>query len=307
MRTASRVCPSRRHRLLSLALLLAVCGALGACSVLTRTPNSFATARAETRLPAGTLPRPAHVVIVIEENKAYSQIIGNRKAPFLNRLAAHGALLTHYYGITHPSEPNYLALFSGSTHGLHLDSCPHHYASANLASELTAAGFSFATYSQSLPQVGYSGCRHGRYARKHNPAVNWQGVDVRPGQNRPFRNFPHQFQQLPTVSLVIPDLDHDMHSASIKAGDQWLASHLGRYARWAEHHHSLLIVTWDEDNYRHHNHIPTLIVGGGIPPMRVRGQFNHYSLLRTLEAMYGLPRLGKSADAMPITAPWASG
>ncbi|MGB7757600.1 MAG: alkaline phosphatase family protein, partial [Salinisphaera sp.] len=147
--------------------------------------------------------------------------------------AADGALFQRAYGVTHPSEPNYLALFSGSLQGVRSDSCPHHFTDGNLASELDAAGLSFAVYSQGLPHAGYQGCRLGEYARKHNPAVNWQGVNLAPSQNLPFTAFPKQFGNLPTVSFVIPDIDHDMHSASIRAGDHWLQKHLQRYGHWA--------------------------------------------------------------------------
>ncbi|MDA3922907.1 MAG: hypothetical protein PF501_19845 [Salinisphaera sp.] len=241
---------------------------------------------------------------MIEENKAYSQIIGNKQAPYFNQLASQGALFTHAYGVAHPSEPNYLALFSGSTHGLSSDSCPHEFSGANLASELGHVGDSFSVYSEGLPQIGFTGCRRGLYARKHNPAVNWQGANVTPRQNQPFRNFPQNFNHLPTVALVIPNLDHDMHSASIAAGDRWLKRHMNRYARWADRHNSVLIVTWDEDNDLHHNHIPTLIVGSSVNPGRYARPINHYSLLRTLEAMYQLPLLGHSARAVPITRLW---
>src|SRR5262245_25706402 len=76
---------------------------------------------------APVVPRFAHIVVVILENHAYSQIIDASDAPFLNTLAASGAVMTQSYAITHPSQPNYLALFSGSTQGLTDDSCPHSY------------------------------------------------------------------------------------------------------------------------------------------------------------------------------------
>ncbi|MGN8200419.1 alkaline phosphatase family protein [Salinisphaera sp. RV14] len=296
--------PGRRLR--RLALISALTASLAGCMFASSVPPAFGSSQAHTRLPQGRLPRPAHVVIVIEENKAYSQILDNPQAPFLNRLAASGATLTHAYGVTHPSEPNYLALFSGTTQGVLLDSCPHRFTSRNLASTLRDAGLSFATYAQSMPKPGYTGCRHGLYARKHNPAVNWQGVNVDADQNRPFRDFPSDFNKLPTVSFVIPDLDHDMHSASIAQGDRWLKRHLGGYVQWARDHNSLLIVTWDEDNDLHHNHIPVIIAGAHVRQGQVKRPVNHYSMLRTLEAMYGLPLLGRSAQAVPITGPWQS-
>lgn len=253
---------------------------------------------------AKTVPRPAHVVIVIEENRAYSQVIGNPDAPYLNQLAEQGALFDDAHGVTHPSQANYLALFSGSTQGVTDDSCPHSFSGPNLASELRQAGYTFATYSQSLPETGFTGCSSGAYVRKHNPAVNWQEANVEPEQNLPFGSFPGNFDDLPTVSLVIPDLDHDMHNGSIETADLWLEQNLSRYTQWAYTHNSLLIVTWDEDDNSHDNHIPTLFVGPMVEAGRYSRRIDHYTLLRTLEAMYELPALGKSAETTAITDVW---
>ena len=104
---------------------------------------------------------PAHVVVVIEENHGYNQIIGNPAAPYMNQLANSGRLLTQMYAITHPSQPNYLALFSGSTHGITDDSCPHTFSDANLGSELIGAGLTFTGFSESMPSDGYTGCTSG--------------------------------------------------------------------------------------------------------------------------------------------------
>ena len=75
-------------------------------------------ARSGYRAPgANGVPRPDHVVIVIEENHSYSEIIGSSAAPYINSLAAQGALFTQSHATTHPSQPNYLHLFSGSNQG----------------------------------------------------------------------------------------------------------------------------------------------------------------------------------------------
>ena len=75
-------------------------------------------------LVAAALPTPAHVVVVVEENRSAAGIIGNKSAPYINSLATDGALMTQSFAITHPSEPNYLALFAGDTLGLASDACP---------------------------------------------------------------------------------------------------------------------------------------------------------------------------------------
>src|SRR5689334_15672015 len=100
-----------------------------------------------------SLPMPDHVVVVIEENHSFSEIFRPATAPYIHSLAKGGALLTNSFAITHPSEPNYLALFSGSTHGITDDSTPHSFADANLGSELLAAGRSFVGYSEGLRSV----------------------------------------------------------------------------------------------------------------------------------------------------------
>ena len=101
---------------------------------------------------------PAHTVIVMMENLSYGEVIGNRSAPFLNGLARRGALFTNSHAVAHPSEPNYLALFSGSTHGVTDDSCPLRFTGPNLASELIAAGHTFAGYAEGLPGTGSPVC-----------------------------------------------------------------------------------------------------------------------------------------------------
>src|SRR2546422_7614672 len=89
---------------------------------------------------ATALPRPDHTVLVIMENHAYSDVIGNPSAPYIASLRTAGANFTDSHAVTHPSEPNYLALFEGDTENLTDDSCPHTYHAANLASGLLASG-----------------------------------------------------------------------------------------------------------------------------------------------------------------------
>ena len=249
------------------------------------------------------LPRFAHIVVVVEENRAYGDVIGNSQAPYLNRLAADGALLTHSYGITHPSEPNYLALFSGSRHGLTDDSCPHSYAAPNLGSQLLAHGRTFVGYSQSLPGIGYAGCTFGAYARKHAPWTNFPNVPS--SRSRPMRLFPADFSRLPQLAFVIPDLDHDMHDGTIAQADTWLRDHLSGYVRWARTHNSLLIVTWDEDDWSAGNHIPGVLAGAHVQPGRYADWVDHYRLLRTIEALCRVPALGTANRRTPIRDVWS--
>lgn len=250
---------------------------------------------------SGELPRPDHIVIVIEENKSFSQIIGNPEAPWINELAKRGALFTQSYGITHPSQPNYLALFSGTTRGISSNICPLDLDGDNLASQLIAKGLSFVSYSESMPEPGYEGCIYGAYMRKHNPIANWKALAA---FNQPFSAFPADYTRLPTVAFVIPDQRNDMHDGSIAQGDAWLKKNIESYAQWAMTHNSLLIVTFDEDNGSEGNRISTIFVGEKVKPGKYSQRIDHYSVLRTIEEMYGLPHLGKSAGLPLATEMW---
>lgn len=233
------------------------------------------------------------------ENHSYSEVLDASQAPFIVSLANAGAVFTQSFAVTHPSQPNYLALFSGSTQGITDDSCPHTFTARNLASELLAAKYSFAGYSEGLPSPGFTGCSSGSYARKHSPWVNF--VNVPASVNLPFSSFPRDYASLPTVSFVIPDESHDMHSGSIQQADQWLSDHLAGYAAWAPTHRSLLIVTTDEDDHSANNQIATVVAGAFVRPGRYSEQIDHYRVLRTLTDAYHLAPLGPGS---PITGIW---
>jgi len=266
--------------------------------------------------PARAAPwRPAHVVVVIEENHGYEQIIGNSDAAFINELAADGALFTESRGLNHPSQPNYLALFSGSTQGV-TDDRPVLGApltGPNLGAALIAKGRTFAGYSEDLPAIGSLSLSVGdAYARKHNPWSNWQSDHPGPNQlpastNRRFTDFPSAFEDLPTVAFVVPGQMNDEHGNGriadadlIRASDQWLKRYLGAYASWAIGHDSLLIVTWDEDDHTAANRIPTILVGARVTPGKYDQPITHYNILRMIEEFYDLPLAGASANSEPI-------
>lgn len=280
----------------AIAVVLAGCGPTGS------TTDPDATGPIVTGTPAG-LPRPAHTVVLILENKGAGQVIGSSAAPYLTQLANSGAYFTNSHGVAHPSQPNYLALFSGSTHGVSGDACPQQLGSApNLAGQLHAAGRTFVGYAEGLPRADYTGCGSGDYARKHAPWANFAGLPA--GTAQPFSSFPADSAQLPTVAFVVPDLCHDMHNCSVATGDSWVREHVGGYADWARAHDSLLVITFDEDDGSTGNHIATILVGQQVRPGRYGQLIDHYNVLRTIEDMYGLVPLGLARRAQPLTGWW---
>lgn len=257
---------------------------------------------------AAGVPTPDHVVVVVFENHAYSQVIGSSSAPYINSLKSGGANLTQSYALTHPSQPNYFALFSGSTQGITDDSCytPGFSSAPNLASEQLAAGRTWASYNESLPSQGSTTCSSGNYARKHNPWFGFSNVPT--SSAKTFAQFPTDYSTLPQLSFVVPNLCSDMHDCSVSTGDTWLKNNLGAYATWAKTHNSLLVVTFDEDNKLSGNRIPTVLFGQPVTPGSSSSTaYNHYDLLRTLEDTQGLTtHAGNAASAQDITGIWAS-
>jgi phosphatidylinositol-3-phosphatase len=243
---------------------------------------------------------------VVLENKDVGQVLGNDAAPYLNALAATSANFTDAHAETHPSQPNYLALFSGSTQGVHDNHCLDAPLTApSLGGQLLASGRTFTGYSEDLPEVGFTGCEHDGYARKHNPWVDF--ADVPASANRPLTDLPADFAQLPTLAAVIPNLCHDMHDCDVATGDAWMRIHIDPYAAWARAHHSLLVVTFDEsDSSGGDNGIVTLFAGSMVRPGAYGDRVDHYRILRTLEDMYGLDPLGHSADTSSITGVWTT-
>jgi hypothetical protein len=256
-----------------------------------------------------SIPRPDHVVIVMEENHTLSDLFGRHgpSVPYLRSLAKQGALFSNSWGITHPSQPNYLALFSGSTHGSTNDNynTPYSFGAPDLGGELHAAGDSFTGYSEDLAYAGFTGDTSGGYEKKHNPWVDFN--DVKWSQSQPLTSFPswRRLNRLPTVSFVVPTDANNMHDGSPTTADTWLKNHLDAYVQWSKTHNSLLIVQWDEGSPVD-NHIPTLFVGPMVKPGIYSEMIDHYNALRTVEDMYGLGHAGASASAAPISDVWQS-
>ncbi|MGD0470045.1 MAG: alkaline phosphatase family protein [Terriglobales bacterium] len=267
------------------------------------------------------LPVYDHIVIVIEENKDYRQIINDPAAPYINgTLRAQGASFTRMYAEEHHSEGDYFWLFSGSNQNAGFtDRVPTKCSTtSSLGEQLIRAGRSFKGYSEDLPAIGFVESSKGNYARKHVPWITFcnlpSGKTVADSSNLRFKeDFPSDYNSLPTVSFVIPNLVNDMHNGSapfsIAAGDLWLREHLDGYYNWAKEHNSLLILTFDESgdapllggstnpadqNPDKRNQIATIFAGAHIKPGEyAEGKgINHVNILRTLEAMYKLNKSG---------------
>ena len=304
----------RNQRALVLLIgLVAVLVVVAAAYSSQPTSSSRAASRAN---PLAT--PPDHLVVVVEENHSFEQIIGSRAAPFTNTLVARGTLLTQYHAITHPSLPNYVALLSGRT-PIHRDCAACTFPGPTLVDQLKARHISWAAYLEGLPRpcsaVPYSGA----YSGAVDPfmhAANIRHHPARCDRVLPFGRFPADLAagRLPTVSFLMPNLHHDMHSGTVAAGDAWLQRLVGQLQAnpvWRQD--TRLVVTFDEstrhdvrsccDGLGRGGRIPTIVAGPRIPQGRDATPYTHYSLPRSIEAAFGLPFLGHADDPATATIP----
>jgi hypothetical protein len=273
-----------------------------------------------------------HVIFVLEENYAQPEIIGSTYAPTITAVSKLTTTVnfTQDYAITHPSEPNYLELFSGSDQGVTADeSGPDANApfnDCNLASSLIQSGYTFIGYSEDQPSVGWIANDDGNYYTKHSPWINWIGYNTHADtipktSDVPFSYangytsgpiFPdsNNYSTLPTVAWVIPNIVDDMHnpatpSTAISNGDTWYKTNMMPLIRWASipANKTIVITIWDEDDddasgTNYHNNIPLLITSGMVVGQNNATTLNHYDVLKTVEDMYSLTDCGSSATGV---------
>jgi hypothetical protein len=267
--------------------------------------GNTADASATFNVAAPGVPNYSHIVVVVEENKNYNEIIGNTsQALYLNQLAAGGALMTNFRATTHPSQPNYFDLYAGSTFGT-TDDGSYSEADPTLYTTLKAAGLSFQGF---VDQPGGSDFNH-------DPWVSFpEGYSVQTN----FSSFPALFPNgdystLPTASFVIPGVENDMHNGTIQQGDGWLQTNLSGYAQWAQANNSLLVVVWDESDDESstvtanlNNIVPAIFFGAHIQPGQYGTQYGFENLLSTITEAHGLTAPNNAALAVPITGIFTS-
>ena len=249
------------------------------------------------------VPAFAHVHLIVMENHGLSGILGNGAAPYLNSLIARYGLATDYRAVAHPSEPNYLALFSGSTQGV-TDDGVHNIAAGNLADQLDAAGRTWRVFAQNVPPgcfQGYSASGGpdgpGTYARKHEPAISFTSISGNAARCANITDFAHFDPASADYELIIPNMCNDMHDCGVAQGDRFLAGFVPRIldsAAWQRG--GVLFITWDEGSGS--EPVATLVIAPGVPAgFRSSVPHDHYSLLRTIEDAWGLPCLAHACSA----------
>ena len=254
----------------------------------------------------------SHVVIVMEENHGYSQVIGSSAMPYLNSLASKYGLATNYYSDAHPSLPNYFMLTVGNKIASN-DSYTGTITGNNIVRQLLLAGKTWKVYAEELPYAGYTGGDHLNYVKHHNPFAYITDVvnsSVEKLNIVPFTQFHTDLASnaLPNYSFVVPDILDDAHSASLAQADAWLKTNIGPLLSNSEFRSSgVLIVVFDEalDSDTRHGggHVAMVVAGpNAVPGGRYAGLAQHESLLKLTCALLGLSNCpGKAASATAIT------
>lgn len=228
--------------------------------------------------PKHSYPVYDHIVVVIEENRGLHSVINNLEAIYMNYLANNGTLFTNFYHSRHPSQPNYIELFSGNIHGVTSNDVYPKINSSNLYTALKDVGKTFVCYSEDLPYAGYEGEYYNAYVRKHNPSP--QFTNVPSNINQPFSAFPKDYNQLPDVSFVVPNQDNNAHDGTLREADIWLYKNISNYAEWARNNNSLLIIVFDEPETNSGDSIPVIFYGAHVLKGENHDFLNHRSLLK---------------------------
>jgi phosphatidylinositol-3-phosphatase len=312
------------------AIIIVALVAIGFAFVLTAPQRPVASTTQSTATPAGSststvVPRRiAHVIIILMENEEESSVIGNASAPYQNGLASTYALAGNYFGVAHPSLPNYMALIAGSTFGVNSDclpsqcSLPSHV--TTIASLLGSHGLTWKEYAESMPaNCSQVNSADGLYWTKHNPFVYFGSITGNNGTG-PTSSYcdSHvvsmdqfyvdlQAGDLPNYSFITPNICDDAHSCPLSVGDQWLSTLVPKIINSSSFSTTAVFITYDEgvtnDIREGGGQVPCILVSPFAKSGYVSSlEYSHYSLLATVESIFGLGTLGRSdSTASPMS------
>jgi hypothetical protein len=241
---------------------------------------------------APTVPRLAHVVVIVFENHERSAVLGSGAGPTFDSLAKRYANLTNYYADTHPSLPNYLELVSGSSHGITSDCTACSVSGPSIGTLLTRAHDTWTAFAEGYPSSP-------TFAKKHMPFLYFAGEA---SHVKPLAAL-HP-KALPEFSFVAPDLCHDMHDCSVATGDRWLARFVAPLLTAPR---TAVFVLFDEGSSDAHGggHVAAIVAGTAVRRGVTDGQpATHSVVLRTIEDALGLSHLGASARVRPLAGIW---
>jgi phosphatidylinositol-3-phosphatase len=181
---------------------------------------AFAKGPAKNQGPKANGHALNHIFLIMLENHSQSSVIDDANAPFITSLAHKYAMAANYFGVTHPSEPNYVATISGSNWGVNDDQPTNTYDHLNIVDQLEQHHLTWAAYMESMPSAGFTGAQFpanaALYVNKHNPFVLFDDIKSSPNrlaQIKPYSDFAADMKakQIPNFVWISPNQCHDMH------------------------------------------------------------------------------------------------
>ena len=273
--------------------------------------NNFQTPQLEVQVsPIVSGPAFKRIFIVLFENVAVQDAL---KQPFMKQLVSQGGYLSNFFAETHPSEPNYVALVSGSTYGIS-DDGTYNLPDQHIGDLLEAKGHSWKSYLEDYPGNCFAGSSSGEYVRKHSPFISFTNVSGNKTRcnahlvNSSALDTDIQNGTLPDYAFYAPGLKNDGHDTDIQFADQWLSSTFGPRLNDPKFiDGTLFVVTFDEDDGGAGNQIYTVMVGAGVKLGTTSSAiYNHYSILRLVENNFSLGNLGTGdVTAAQISSIWS--
>jgi hypothetical protein len=288
-------------------VVLVILAAVGAFFLASGANRAGHRAGVGTRANPLGPPRVHHVMLVVLENADYDTA---RAQPFLATLACEGGLIRQSFAVTHPSQPNYLALTAGDTYGVD-SNAPVTLDVRHIGDLLEARGGTWKAYVEGYPGHCFPGPGSGAYVRRHVPFLSFRSVQKHcaPVVNATALAADIRDGTLPDYALYVPNAWHDGHDAGVSVADRWLAETFGsRLGDPRFMQDMVFMVTFDEARrgWWRANHVYTVVFGDRVIPGAVSDtRYDHYDLLRTIEELLGLGTLGRrDATASPITGIW---
>jgi len=285
-----------------------------AASIGSHIPGNSVDQSATASESSTGLPDFAHVYVLVLENHESSSVVGSANAPYLNGLIAKYGFASDYTAVSHPSQPNYIALFSGATQGV-ADDGTHNLSGTNVADQLEAKGKTWSVFAQDYPGGCFTGTTSkgsgegfgaaGSYARKHDPAISFTDIASNAARCSRISGLAGFDPAASDFELIVPNDCNDMHSCSVATGDAFLKAFVPQITGSPAFANSVLFITFDEGT--------TDIGGGGrvatvvVSPLTSAGStsgtaYNHYSILRTIEDTWSLGCLGQACGATDLGA-----
>lgn len=281
--------------------------------------SSSTTSSSQPRSTSSAAGHISHVILILMENEEYGSVIGSPDAPYQNGLASKYALAADYFGVAHPSLPNYLALVAGSTFGVSSDCLPAQCSFPSgvptIAALLDSRGLTWREYAESMQaNCSQTNSPDGMYFTKHNPLVYFGSITgnngTGPASNYcdshvvPIDQFYSDLQagDVPNFSFITPNICDDAHSCPLSVGDSWLQGLIPKITGSSSFPSTAVFIVYDEgatnDTAGGGGQVPCILVSPFAKPGYLSNvNYDHYSLLATVEEIFKLGDLGRNDTA----------